>query len=229
MNKIKMVTRLGDQEVVVGECSSAQARILSKKNHAQFVDGKLLVSIRPFHVDMAINSIAADDPDPNVSEAEVQRRLDWFRTLMGTGTLAQIPRGSELEHILSVYKGFEGVKHLYKLSPEEMTAMTPEVKRFHRIHAVGESGQLQALDPHFREPVTDEWAESLFVDDGRSRKMDDPGPTQTYGHREVPEEVWLETDDDDATLDYRDHVRVCKARFNFSGTSVSRGIHEYAA
>jgi hypothetical protein len=219
-----MVTRLGDQEVVVGECSSAQARILSKKEHAKFVDGKLMVSIRPFHADMALNSIADRDKDPNVSTAEVRRRLDWFRGLLGPGTLAQLPRGSDLEHILSVYKGFAGVKHLWDISPEETETMTPEVKRFHRINAVGLSGQFQPLNPHYKtEPVTDRWAKSLFKDTAKSKRMDVPSPMKTWGHRVADDEEYLEPDG----TDYRDDLRVCKASFNFTGAKVTRGVHDY--
>jgi hypothetical protein len=221
VKKIKMVTRLGDQEVVVGECSSAQARILSKKEHGKFVDGKLMFSNRPIHADMAVNSIASEDKDPNVSTAEVRRRLDWFRGLLGPGTLAALPRGSDLSHILSVHKGLADVKHLWKLSPEEMKGMSPEVLRFHRVRFIG--GGVNN-DPHFKtKPITERWVKSLFTDTAKSKKMGDPGPCKTYGHREADDEEYLEPDGSD----YRDHIRICKASFNLTGAPVNRGVHEF--
>lgn len=221
--KIKMVTRLGGEEFTVGECSPAQARILSKKDHAKLVDGKLLVSIRPFHLDMAVNDVAAGGMsitprDPNVSDAELGRRLDWFRSLLGNGTLAQIPQGSSLDKILAVNRGFESVKHLWELSPEEMGALSPEALRFHRTHFI--AGGVNS-DPHLRDldPITDEWADSLFVDDPNDTR-DDPGPIETRGHREVPQEV---LDEDD----YEAHIVTHKVAFNFTGALVARGVYDY--
>lgn len=82
-NKVKMVTIMGDREVVIGEASPAQVRILTKKKHAKLVDGKLIVEMRPLMLTFG-EQLKGDrlDGDPNISRAEIERRWAWFTKIM---------------------------------------------------------------------------------------------------------------------------------------------------
>lgn len=92
MNQIEMVARIGDQVLTVGKCSSAQARILVKRSHAAWLDGKLLLPLNPELLQVAVNhpDLLVDG---NVSRAEVERRMEWLRTLIGAQAVSRAERG----------------------------------------------------------------------------------------------------------------------------------------
>jgi len=89
---VLMVTQLGDQEIQVGRCSHAQARLMAKKNHGRIKNGKLYIQLRPVHVDAAQNSIHTlqKTHDPQVSRAELDRRLEWLKGLVSGVTKCQL-------------------------------------------------------------------------------------------------------------------------------------------
>lgn len=92
MNQIEMVARIGDQVLTVGKCTSAQARILVKRNHAAWQDGKLLLPLNPELLQVAVNHPDLM-VDGNVSRAEVERRMEWLKTLLGTQAASRAARG----------------------------------------------------------------------------------------------------------------------------------------
>lgn len=84
-NKIKMVARIAGEEVYVGECNSARARILVKQNYASWHEGKILLHILNVHDTLlATNPILGQGPldDENVSKQEIERRMAWFRSVL---------------------------------------------------------------------------------------------------------------------------------------------------
>lgn len=101
-SSVLMFTRVGGEDLHVGKCSHAQARILSKKGHGRIEDGKLFLNLRPVHLSVAANLMREDDP--NVSQAEVQRRLDWLSRIVGAVVRAETNTGAEAtqEHIRRV-------------------------------------------------------------------------------------------------------------------------------
>jgi len=96
---VKMITDLGGTTIDIGTCLPAQARILVKKKHAKWQDGKLVVSMRPVHLAVAVNHQDRDRNDPNVSNAELDRRLDWLRGIM-RAVVQSDTHGSDLNDIL---------------------------------------------------------------------------------------------------------------------------------
>ena len=82
MNTIEMIARVGDQVLTVGKCSSAQARILVKKEHAAWEDGKLLLPLDPELLQVAVNNPDGPLDDANVSKKEKERRMAWLRSLL---------------------------------------------------------------------------------------------------------------------------------------------------
>ena len=82
---IKMVTSIAGEEVFVGDCHPARARILVKKELASWKDGKLLLHILGVHDALLKgNPDVARGPldDENVSKQEMERRLAWFRSFL---------------------------------------------------------------------------------------------------------------------------------------------------
>ena len=83
MSQVIMFTRVGDEEVHIGKCTHAQARILEKKQHGRIENGKLFLNVRPVHLAVAEAWLEHSPSDPNVSKAELQRRMEWLKKLMG--------------------------------------------------------------------------------------------------------------------------------------------------
>lgn len=82
---IKMITSIAGEEIFVGDCHPARARILVKKELASWKDGKLLLHVLGVHDALLKgNPDVARGPldDENVSKQEMERRLAWFRSLM---------------------------------------------------------------------------------------------------------------------------------------------------
>lgn len=82
MNTIDMIARVGGQVLAVGKCTSAQARILVKKEHAAWEDGKLLLPLDPELLQVAVNNPDGPLDDANVSKKEKERRMAWLRSLL---------------------------------------------------------------------------------------------------------------------------------------------------
>lgn len=85
MKTIKMVAKVGDQQVPVGTCKSAQARILVRDDLAAWQDGELILFIRRAHLALLESNRVAwrcKADDHNVSEAEINRRKAWFISFM---------------------------------------------------------------------------------------------------------------------------------------------------
>ena len=85
MNSIKMIAKLGDQQFPVGNCNSAQARILVRDGVAVWQDGSLLLFVRQAHVallEFNPNALRGPKDDLNVSDAELERRLAWFKSFL---------------------------------------------------------------------------------------------------------------------------------------------------
>jgi hypothetical protein len=90
---VLVITKVGDQELHVGKCSHAQARILSKKGHGRIEGSKLFVNLRPVHLHVATN--VTQEPDPNVSQAELDRRLEWLTSIVQATVHAETKVGPE--------------------------------------------------------------------------------------------------------------------------------------
>lgn len=108
MKTIKMVAKVGDQQVPVGTCNSAQARILVRDDLAAWQDGELILFIRKAHA--ALLEVNPDvwryhGDNYNVSDAEVARRKAWFLSFMPlavevfTNRAAQKQEIEELENL----------------------------------------------------------------------------------------------------------------------------------
>lgn len=106
MEMVKMVTQMAGEEVFVGECHPARARVLVKKQLASWMDGKVLLHILNVHDKLlASNPEAWHGPldDGNVSKQEMERRTAWFRSFMEksshalTGGVVELPTVEEAE------------------------------------------------------------------------------------------------------------------------------------
>ena len=49
--RVKMITRMGGQDVPLGECHPGQARVLVREEMAAWQDGKLLLVLRPWDLE----------------------------------------------------------------------------------------------------------------------------------------------------------------------------------
>lgn len=88
---IKMVTNLAGTEIPVGDCHPGQARVLVKQDLAAWQDGKLLLLLRPAFLELlSSNEDAWKGPldDANVSGAERDRRMAWFKQFIRLGAEA---------------------------------------------------------------------------------------------------------------------------------------------
>jgi hypothetical protein len=97
MEMVKMVASVAGEEVFVGECHPARARVLVKKQLASWKDGKILLHILNVHDKLLENNPElAHGPldDGNVSKLEMERRLAWFRSFMekSSKALARLAR-----------------------------------------------------------------------------------------------------------------------------------------
>ena len=99
MEKVKMVTQVAGEEVFVGECHPARARVLVKKQIASWLDGKVLLHVLNVHDKLlASNPDAWHGPldDGNVSKQEMERRTAWFRSFMEKSSRALVAGTVEL-------------------------------------------------------------------------------------------------------------------------------------
>ena len=87
---VKMVIRVGSDEVPLGECHAAQARGMVKKEYASWQDGKLLILGRPAFLKIMMdgNHWLMEGERPDVSERELDRRKIWFKDFMTNATKA---------------------------------------------------------------------------------------------------------------------------------------------
>lgn len=97
MEVVKMIALVAGEEVFMGECHPARARVLVKKELASWKDGKLLLHVLSVHDKILANNpeaIYGPQDKGGVSKAELERRLAWFRSFMTTSTkvLAQMAR-----------------------------------------------------------------------------------------------------------------------------------------
>jgi hypothetical protein len=87
---VKMMIRVGKDEIPLGECHAAQARNLVKKEFASWQDGKLLILARPAFLklmedgDHWVRSAERSD----ISDRELDRRKIWFKEFMTKAALA---------------------------------------------------------------------------------------------------------------------------------------------
>jgi hypothetical protein len=118
-SSIQMVAKIGDQTIRVGTCHPGQARILVKKEHARWDDGSLVLHLRPIHLQVAYNNprLPLGEKEDEVSNAEVERRLDWFRTIM-QAVMAGDTHGSDLEAIIGPQDPRAGLKHVANVIQE---------------------------------------------------------------------------------------------------------------
>lgn len=89
MEVVKMIASVAGEEVFMGECHPARARVLVKKQLASWKDGKLLLHILGVHDALLTNNPeSARGPldDENVSKQEMERRFAWFRNFMVKST-----------------------------------------------------------------------------------------------------------------------------------------------
>lgn len=99
MESVKMVTNVAGEEMYVGECHPARARVLVKKELASWRDGKVLLHVLNVHDKLlSSNPEAARGPldDNNVSKQEMERRFAWFRSFMDKTTRVLVAGRMEL-------------------------------------------------------------------------------------------------------------------------------------
>lgn len=87
---VKMMIRVGKDEIPLGECHAAQARNLVKKEFASWQDGKLLILARPAFLKLMEDGDhwvrSAEKAD--ISDRELDRRKIWFKEFMTKAALA---------------------------------------------------------------------------------------------------------------------------------------------
>lgn len=103
-NNVQMSTVIGGQSIAIGQCLPAQARILVKKGHAKWEDGGLVLNLRPIHLAVALNHRRLDNEGDEVSNAELERRIEWLRSIMGAVVNADT-HGSDLHRIQASVSG----------------------------------------------------------------------------------------------------------------------------
>lgn len=89
---VSMFYRFGEENLPLGKCHPSQARILVRKELATWEDGNLKVILRPAHSEILDRDpyqlIRRAEDDQNVSKAELDRRLDWFKQFARKATMA---------------------------------------------------------------------------------------------------------------------------------------------
>jgi len=119
MKTIEMIARVSDQVLSVGRCTSAQARILVKQNHAAWQDGKLLLPLNPELLNLAVNQPTGPSDTGPLTLAETHRRMDWLRSLLGVQAITKAERGvSRIPDIVGREVPVEGGSVLYMLSKD---------------------------------------------------------------------------------------------------------------
>ena len=92
MKHVRLKFKLGDKVLPLGTCHPAQARIMVQKELASWDDGELLLILRPAHSDFLDHDqehlIHGPVFDPNVSKAELDRRLIWLKWFLEQSTKA---------------------------------------------------------------------------------------------------------------------------------------------
>jgi len=116
---VQLITEIGDQTINVGKCHPGQARILVKKGHAAWDDGKLKLALRPIHLAVALNHTKLDHEGNEVSNAELERRVDWLRSLV-EAVVETDTHGSDLVAIAGPQDRDvrDGLKHFAKVTQE---------------------------------------------------------------------------------------------------------------
>jgi hypothetical protein len=174
---VLMVTQLGDQEIQVGRCSHAQARLMVKKEHGIIKKGKLYIQLRPVHLKAAEYSIHAlrGTHNPQVSQAELDRRLSWFKELVANVTHGQIMQ-PVTEKAPRVEWSPPSRKSWPVLTPEEQEAWAEEVRG--AIKDWREDADLTPISP-----------EPLIID-GEEVFRQTPGEYDTSELQQVWEDRW---------------------------------------
>ncbi len=192
MKTVKMVAKIGDQCVSVGNCNSAQARILVRDDLAAWQDGQLMLFIRKAH--LALNTaptllcfqsqlmlfirkahLAVLDANPhawrckeddhNVSEAEMDRRRTWFISL--TPLVVEMTtnkRGSEraLIHEQAIIM-MSGSTLRHDEHESTVTRPETEVSQQHRI--VGMLNQMARAEKAIQDGSEDELLDEPDTED----------------------------------------------------------------
>lgn len=105
MKSVKMIAKIGDQQISVGTCNPAQARILVRDGLAAWQDGSLILHIRPVHLNLLAsnpNLWRCKDDNDNTSQGELDRRKAWFLQFLPLAAEALTKGKSvmgDLEHI----------------------------------------------------------------------------------------------------------------------------------
>ena len=98
---VSMYYRFGEDNLPLGKCNPATARVLVKKELATWEDGNLKVILRPAHSEILDRDpyqlIRRAEDDQNVSKAELDRRLDWFKQFIRKATMALASMGMPRE------------------------------------------------------------------------------------------------------------------------------------
>lgn len=80
---VRMFALLGDEEIALGTCHAAHARVLVKREVAAWKDGKLRVIVRPAMLALLDRTPQIiHSPGEELSEKERDRRIAWFCSLL---------------------------------------------------------------------------------------------------------------------------------------------------
>lgn len=91
MKHVRLKFKLGDKVLSLGDCHPAQARLMVQKELASWDNGELLLLLRPAHSDLLDHDpehLIGPAYDSNVSKAELDRRLVWFKWFLEKSTKA---------------------------------------------------------------------------------------------------------------------------------------------
>ena len=159
---VQMSALLGGQPISIGNCLPAQARVLVKKGHARWQDGGILLSIRPIHLQVAMNTKRLEKEGNEVSNAELGRRIEWLRVIMGAVVNSDTHGSDTKSRIragMPVILGPDGVP----LTEERIAALKIDQQQREKTHQEWLLSSVVGADPCLQD-LPDEEVEAWYID-----------------------------------------------------------------
>ncbi|MEI6297332.1 MAG: hypothetical protein WCO84_06890 [bacterium] len=151
---IQMIFKFGDEVLPLGKCHPANARILVQKQLATWEGKDLKVILRPAHAEILKDNqealIRIPEDGKNTSQAELDRRLEWFRQVMTKTTMAlsevgqtRYPDETSIHAFLEDAKALEAIA---KMDSTDDTMTKEEVDEFYELNDF-------SFDPQVADPI----------------------------------------------------------------------------